>query len=684
MEIPISYYPILHLPSIKPNGLAILNPTHKTRKWAVVGSDGELRSYRLKNKEIKTRFVYSTSCNSSEICAISGDSIIVSSKNELISINKKGKGQKFKKLPFEEPITCLAIHNSKIIVASGSLISELKSESGNPTTSLPSPAVSVIFRDSICYVGCTDGTIATYIGGGLQNIAKLPSALTCLAPLQRTSTQSFIIAGCADCSIRIYNAQDKFVSQITLGSPATSFGYYDFDKDGFAEILVGLEDSTINLINVALIDTPKVLSSLQLGFNVSNIGIGSIFSEDMISALVTSQTGQTGIVFIEPRSNRSVFDSKAPKVTEDEITELKHRISELESQAKKNKVKHAQSIPGQTSIDIRGDPVTQKFVFLVESERPITRVALSSSIPLKYYPRSDCQTVISLCPQKADNYASIIKPIDQTATRVAFDFSYEIGHGGDLISYVSFAKSAAVLNKNFTLKPFGLLKKVDNDVSIKKLNDDSLAILEVVSPSNTSTLRHLLDNCLPTMLEDDEPQTFSSGAIGSTVTVIVKGDKFLAKSIFLPIIVQLRTFILESMNKAKQNVKFETKLGENCIFTFFKKIEERLFTVMQIGLRYYKLQALQDVRNSSPMANFGDEETTRILQDAPTIEKQFTECRDEYESFIEEVRLFYIEMWKRNNIDASSRVNDLLSALKEVKDEESLSTLIDFMRSKPK
>lgn len=684
MEIPISYYPILHLPSVKPNGLTILNPTHKTRKWAVVGSDGQLRSYRIKNKEIKVRFTYSTSSNSPEICSVFGDSIIVSSKNELLSINKKGKSQKFKKLPFEEPISCLAISGSKVIASSGSLISELKNESGNPTTSLPSPAVSIIFRETICYVGSSDGTIATFIGGGIQNVAKLPAALTCLAPLQRTATQSYIIAGCADCKLRIYNAQDKFVSEITLGSPATSIGFYDFDKDGFAEILVGLEDSTINLINIALIDTPKVLSSLQLGFNVSNIGIGSIYFEDMISALVTSQTGQTGIVFIEPRSNRSVFDSKAPKITEKEIDELKKRISELELHAKQSKVKHSTSIPAQTSVDIRGDPVTQKFVFLVESERPISRLALSSTIPIKYYPRADCQTVISLCPQKTNNYASIIKPIDKAATRVAFDFSYEIGHGGELISYVSFVKNPAVLNKNFNLKPFGLLKKVETDVSIKKLNEDSLAILEVINPNNASTLRSLLDKCLPTMLDDDEPQTFSSGAIGSTVTVVVKGDKFTAKSIYVPIIVQLRTFILDSMNKAKQNVKFETKLGEKCIFSFFKAIEERLFTVMQIGFKYYKLQALQDVRNSSPNSNFGDEDTTRIIQDAPIIEKQFMECKDEYEAFIEEVKMFYIEIWKRNNIDASPRVNDLLSALKEVKDEESLNTLIEFMRSKPK
>ena len=66
-------------------------------------------------------------------------------------------------------------------------------------------------------------------------------------------------------------------------------------------------------------------------------------------------------------------------------------------------------------------------------------------------------------------------------------------------------------------------------------------------------------------------------------------------------------------------------------------------------------------------------------------EKKFLECRDEYDAFIEEIKVFYIEMWKNNNnIDPSSRILDLLTALKEVKDEDTLNVLIDFMRSQPK
>ncbi|OHT09381.1 hypothetical protein TRFO_21698 [Tritrichomonas foetus] len=680
MDILISYYPILHLPSIRPNSLALLKKSgSKTQKWGIVGADGQLKVFQFKSKSLKNRFNYTSPSASSESLIPNGDSFLMSVNREIYQINRKGAASKFKNTPFENSISCLAM-NSTLVAASCGLISSLQSDH-NQAIPLPAQAVSVVYRENICYVGCNDGTVSTFIGGGTQQIARLPSAITCMAPIQRKHGQSILVVGCADSTIRFYNDKDKLISSMALSSSATAIGSYDFDKDGFAEIVVGLEDSTINLISIALIDTPKVVSSMQLGFNVSNIGIGTIYSSDMISILVTSQTGQVGIVFIEPRSDRSLLTSKAPKVTEKEIEDLKKRVNDLENKAKSANVKPT-SVPAQTSVEIRGDPVTQKFIFLVESERPISRIALSSTVQLKFYPRTDCQTVISPCPPHKDHCSCIVRPLDQTATRVAFDFSYEIGKGGELISYISFVKNQAVLNKNFTLKPFGLLKRVTDD-SLLKIHEDSLGIIEVTG-SSTSTFRGMLDNCLPTMLEDDEPQTFSSGPIGSLVTVIVRGDKFVAKSIFFPIVVQLRTFILESMNKAKQRVTFETKLGENCIFTFFKKIKDRLLEVMIAGSLYYKLKALQEVKNSSPTANFGDEETARVLQDAASIEKKFAECKDEYDAFINEIQIFYTEMWKKNNIDASSRVPDLLTALKEVKDEDTLNVLIEFMRSQPK
>ena len=84
------------------------------------------------------------------------------------------------------------------------------------------------------------------------------------------------------------------------------------------------------------------------------------------------------------------------------------------------------------------------------------------------------------------------------------------------------------------------------------------------------------------------------------------------------------------------------------------------------------------------MTQFGDEETTRILQDAAEIERKFESCRDQYEAYIEEIKVFYIEMWKKSNIDASNRLSDVLAVLKDVKDEETLGNLIEIMKLSPR
>lgn len=682
MDIPLSYYPILHMSSVKPCGMAVLKKAgHSTQKFALIGGDGVLHMYRYDNKTLNLRFKAPEGSGKSEAIFSSGDVIFSSFGNSVKTYNRKGLEAKFKDSPFENGVTHIYVGPKEIVyIASISLFTQLNS-SYQPVT-LSAPIVGITYFGSLIYMGCTDGTVNSYIAGGTQLVHRLPSAVTYITTITRKANQTFLVVACSNSQIYFFDANDKQTASFNLNSPATAIAAYDFDKDGFSELLVALEDSTVSLISVSLLDNPKVLASLQLGFNVSNIAIGMIYSSDMATAIVASQTGQVGLLCVEPRSDRSLLTGKAPKVTEQEIEQLKQAVAELETRSKTSNVKHM-TIPAQTNVDIRGDTQSQRFIFITESERPIARVALSSTIPLKYHARSDCQTIISICPPKEHSHSVVIRPIDASATRLAFDFSYEIGQGGELKCFVSFVKNASVLQKSFTLKPFGLLKKV-NDDSLDSVSDDALGILEVSASHASSAFRDLLDNCLPTTIEDDEKQTFASGPIGALVSVVIHQDKFIAKSIFFPIVVQLRNFILESMNKAKQRVSFETKLGDRCITTFFKLIQNRLFEVMQAGALFVKLQALQEVRNSSPGSSFGDEESQRILADAVDIERKFEECREEYDAYLQEIKIFYVEMWKRNNMDASANVNMLMDAVKEVKDDESLNNLIEFMKTTPK
>jgi hypothetical protein len=668
---------------VKPCGLAILKKSgHGTQKWGVIGSDGCLRACRIDNRQLSERYAITPSSGKSEAVLSNKDEFFFSCSREICQASRKGIRTKFRDSPLENDISHLFMLNGQLVACSGSLCARVKP---NPTTAtLPAVIVGGASLGQVLYLGCGDGTLHSFVDTDAHLVHRFPAVITCVASFPRTQIQSFVVIGTADSRITFLNTNEAVVSSLNLNSPATAIAAFDFDKDNFAELLIALEDSTVSLVNLALIETPKVVSSLQLGFNVSNIGIGFVYSADMVSAIVTSQTGQLGIVFVEPKSDRSVLSGKTPKVTEREIEELAGRVRELEQRAAAQATKPPVTAV-EATIEVKGDPVLEKFSFLAESDRPIARVALGSSIPITYTARPDCQANISLSPPRRDKvqFGVVIRPLDATATRLAFDFAYEIGRGGNLVCFLSFAKSQFVFSKTFTLKPFGLLKKVGDDL-LSKFTDDQLGILRVNGAHSSSAFRDIIDQSLPSALDDEEPQTFASGSIGSLVTVLIHGDSFVAKSVFFPIVVQLRTFILESMNAKKQKVAFETKLGDSCLSTFFGQVKDRLIVVMSAAAFYFKLLALQEVRNSSPTADFGDPETARILQDAADIERAFEGCKHEYHAYLKEVEIFYIEMWRRSNIDASGRVDAIISALKEVRDDTSVQTLIELMKSSPR
>ncbi|KAH0790760.1 hypothetical protein GPJ56_005355 [Histomonas meleagridis] len=546
---------------------------------------------------------------------------------------------------------------------------------------LSSTITGISCLNDIPYISCSDGSLYTLIGNNAQLVTRLSASINCITTIQRTKDdkETFIVLGCSDSVIRLYNKDDQNVSSITLDSSATAISSYDFDHDGFTELLISLEDCSIVLISLALLDAPKIVSTIQIGFNISNIGIGLIYSSDMISALITSQTGQVGILFIEPKSDKSLLSGKAPKVTESEISQLKSRIEQLEIEAKKNHIQLV-TYSGKTNVEVRNDLNNQKFNFLIESQNPISKVSISSTISLTYYPRNDSQIVIIPCQSyKSEQFSTVIQPSNGSLTRIAFDFSYKIGKSGTLNCFIMFSNSHYMENKSFILKPFGLFKKVNNDV-INNIENNDLCVLEINGINSTT----ILENCFSVPIEEDEIQTFEYGTIGSNVTINICGDKFIAKSVFLSIINLLRNYIIKEMNKLKQKVSFETKIGENCINKFFETLGKKFINVMKDAALYFKLKALKEVRNTSPTAKFGSEEAEQIILDAAIIEKKFDDCKNDYYAYIDEIKIFYLEMWKAINIDATKKTEMLLSIIKNVKDEDSLKELIEFMKTIPK
>ena len=682
MEISLSYYPIIHTAPINKCGLALMKPGgHNTQKFAFIGSDGLIKCYRFDKNALSQRFIGESNSGHAECVITDNDNLVVSQNQSLIFYNRKGETIETRNIPLDNNVTAILSHGGKIHVATGEYCNTLGVQES--TIMFDAPIVGFASVGNVTYTAITTGAVYSFVPGAQQLLHNLPGNCTMIGSVQRTAKEAFLAVGCSDNKLRFYDSLDKEVSSVELPSPPCCISEFDIDKDGFPELFVALENGNVCLVSLSIIETPKVLSSITVGFAATNIAAGYIYSGNLVSALITSQSGHVGIVSAEPRKDRSLLTSIAPKVTQQELNDLRTEVAALEK-TMKTASKTITAIPVHTLIELRPDPATESFCLIVESERPISRIAMSATLPITIKSRSDCQTMIFQAKRKPPVSSGVVNPVDNSATRVSVDIIYQTGTGGELQVFVNYWNSTAVYNQEFQLKPFGLLKKLQTN-PLQEVKDEALSSIEI-STSGTSAIFHdIINNCLPNALDEGVPMSFSSGCIAAPVTVMLTGDRFTAKSVFFPIVVQLRSYILSSMNNAKQKVTFDTRLGPQCIKEFFRQISERFFAVNKIAANHMTLTALQEVRNSTAMTNFGldNDEMTRIMQEADEIERNYEACENEYKSYVSMIEQFYIDMWKNSNINATKNLDELRSILKETLDEESLSVLINFMSAQP-
>jgi len=681
MEIALSYYPLFHNSPIKSNSLAVLKLSgHSTQKFGFVGSDGELKCYRF-DKNIPSLRYKSESSSGCPECVIGNDDCFILSQRKMIHhINRKGEVTKKIPIAFENSISFMIINGGNLIISSGKQV--ITVGLNNSGLNFPNQIIGLAVCNKVTYIGLANGEIHTYVAGTSQEIHQLNNGISLIESYSRNDGNQYLVVGTQDCKLTFFDNLDKEASSFQLPSPATSLCEIDVDKNGSKELLVSLENGSVCLISMSIFDSPKVINSISIGFSATNIKCGLIYGPNLVSAIVTSQSGHVGILSVEPRVDKSLLTSIAPKVTQSEIDSLKFDVELLESQSKSTVLRN-NPIVIQTKIDIKSDPTTQRFVCFVEAERPISRIAISSTIPISYYARSDSQCMISEAKRKKPISSAIIIPVDTTSLRASFEFSYEIGQGGDFHIFVNYVGSSYVHSREFSLKPFGLLKKMLSNPHAD-IKDESLSVLVVSSVGSSSVFHSVINNFLPSVLDEGLPVSYSYGCISAPITFIYENEHFYAKSVFFPLIIQIRNYIIESMNELKQQITFDTKIGQNCIHMFFNQIQERLFEVNATASRFLKLTALREVLNSSSKFSFSDDESGMIMKDSNEIIHMYEECKEEFDSYHTMIKQFYIEMWKKDNIGTTEKMEELCSLIKDVRNIDSLKLLIQFMNTIPK
>lgn len=683
MNIYLSYYPILHDAPIKGNSLSVLKQDEtETQRFGYISGTGQVKCYQFRKNKLEMIYKSDEISNQHECLTSDGDNVISGYKKSINIYDNKGNLKKNFKTPFDDNITHISVHNSDIFVASGALVFILSSGTTEKTTIFDSNIVGFAFIDNVNYVGISTGYIYSFSGKERKLLHTLPAMLNCFGTYTTRDKKICLISGGADCYLRIYNSSNTEISSYQLPSPPVCFCEFDVDGDGCNELFVSMENGNVAIVSFTILERPDIIASIPIGYSATNISVGYIYSPTLISAVVTSASGHIGLISAEPKTDRSLLTSNSPKVTEDEISYLTNVYKNLQASVKQSKLTKVSTLPVQCKISLRGDLAAESLVLVVESDKLITRVSFSANIPLlKASSRSECQTIITMSKRRPPYASGIIKPVDKNGTRVSVDIWYETGKGGELQVYVNHLGTTIVTNRDFILKPFGMFKKLQED-PYKNISDDSLSILEITNTSNSSLFHDVIGNCLPNPLDDNVPVPYASGCTSAPITVKISGEKFVAKSLFLPIITQLRNYIIETLTEKSQRVTFETKIGENYLRKFFDFIEERFLETNKIASEYSKLIALREVKGSN-RPNVGNDEVSRILADASSITQKWKEVQSDHAAYENFIKGSYLEIWQRKNINATDGLLHLKQRILNSIDKESINGLIKYMQTSP-
>lgn len=172
-----------------------------------------------------------------------------------------------------------------------------------------SEIIGVINFENKIYVGLLDGSIYTIHSSKPKLFQTLDSPISLFSKFKRSQKEEFLLVCTSDSNVRIFS--DKVVCSFVVKSPVTASTSYDVDNDGFFEVFFCHEDGYCSLYSLTFFDNPTIISSTFVGFVVTNILAGEIYSAGLCSAVVTSLAGYLGLVSAEVKNDRSLLGSKS-------------------------------------------------------------------------------------------------------------------------------------------------------------------------------------------------------------------------------------------------------------------------------------------------------------------------------------------------------------------------------------
>jgi hypothetical protein len=90
----------------------------------------------------------------------------------------------------------------------------------------------------------SDEFLHSVVEPGATLVHLFPAVLKCIGMIAGTQTQNPLVVDYADLKLTFIDPKERIVTQMNHNSTATAISAIDFDRDGFAELVIVLKDSS--------------------------------------------------------------------------------------------------------------------------------------------------------------------------------------------------------------------------------------------------------------------------------------------------------------------------------------------------------------------------------------------------------------------------------------------------------
>ncbi|KAL0212018.1 hypothetical protein RCL1_005644 [Eukaryota sp. TZLM3-RCL] len=717
----------------------------KTQKFCVIDGTNSLRAYSLKKDNFVSSFDVTLPTVPSNL-SVGGKSrsgtynIYLSIGNTVLGFNKKGSQVSKFETSSTDSLTNIFAENDLVHVLTHSTYSVYKDDeeeyfflsSEIISSFLPLPLLSsVLPSPSPVLLGSTDCSLRLVQGNTLLCQITLPSPITSLCCLTFDPTDFLESTATPFGDVRVaYGLQNGITGVVSVTGRTIN---HLWSSEGISELsatssIVALDICSMNFLEDTTIDVLIVGREdglVQFIGDTSENTSGSMFSfcgelkfDDKISSICHGRFLSTSGIFapfVSCISGRvfHLFAANSPsefKITSSHVKKLETEVIDLESKLKKMVSKYdslSQSAVTSSNISVKILPLTEiaAFKLVVESEMPIIRVLLTSSVPISLMSSTSGINFSTSCDKTIESNETTLTLIKTTDSFAAFNHT----EGNNKVAAVLVPTASSALRVETYFRTIEGTTGVIDLVTMFRGYGDDISTKKSSIPLKPLALHHIIAQ-VPPMVDTSEVSitgTFSvseayrwlvqlvpgmserlvsdSGTLscvslfsGAYLSISYRSGAIVAKSDNITALSIIKEMVSRLATRAKINVNIGINVKPSSVARFLEKLNSKHVEVLDLSKRYSLLSALREISLNEPdFRTWLSPEFVELLDQGNELEAKFRDQPRILEIFKGCLTDLYIDYWRMfGTTDCSAKLNEYLNAVNNY----SIDSIMSFFR----